>query len=748
MSGKNNLQRQIQSYIILALLVISSLTVMFYLGNMYPFGGRSNLAVDLGTQYSDFILFFKNASLQDFLYSFTKGFGGPTLGLAAYYMFSPFNFIAYFFDDSQIQLAVTVIIYAKFIFIGLCANYYLLQHYKKYTIPFALMYTLCPYFVMYYFNIIWLDAFAVLPILVLGCEKIIDKGKIGFFTVIFTVSLIMNYYISYMSSIFIALYFFYYYFSNYKLDFKTLAGKLRLMIKSVLISVFISAPVLVPTFLDLQGNKMQEQGVLGAALLQPDRMFNPLLVFSNIFSGNYLVDTAPFIFFTLSCAILLIAYFSSTAHTKKEKILSFSFIAVMFISFIYNFLYVIWHAMTYPQGFYFRFYFTYIFLLIVIIRKGFEVIDKINFKYFSIGTALMVGASYLFYFLNPHLPWGMHTILFTTCFLIGLLVCIYLNYKKVKYFKLLLSLVILLNVMFDGIFIFLAYTQNGYVFYYEPLYKPEYDITAPVVEHIEDDSFYRMEDLSSRPYNQPMAFDYYGLSHFSSTFDPLAKQAFVYFGYDNTYYSQQYNKSMLEVDSFFAVKYLMAFNDVDVSSSYNEIFNTDSKALYQNPYAFPIIYTANNNMPGLQPTKEETLDMIFKHLGAINDLYSEDGELDVSALQTASTTAQNNEVNITFQDANVIRFDVTASANESVYATIPYDTSWYIFRNGERIEPDKFVEYFISLELVDGHNEFYMIYIPRGMMVGGALFVVGVSVVGFDIIKKRRRGKEIKALES
>ncbi len=741
MGNKKHIFRQMQSYITIAMLISIALTAMFYLGNMYPFGTRSNLVVDLGVQYSDFILFFKNASLQDFLYSFTKGFGGQTIGLAAYYMLSPFNLIAYFFDDSQIQLAITVIIYAKFIFIGFCANYYLSKHYRKYTIPFALMYALCPYFVMYYFNIIWLDAFAIFPLLLLGCEKIIDNKKISFFIATYTISLIMNYYITYMSSLFISLYFFYYYFTNYKFEIKFLANKLFLMIKSVVISAFIASPILIPTIVNLQGNKIQEQSVLGDAFLNPDRVFNPLLLFSNIFSGNYLIDTIPFVFFTISCAVLLIAYFSSGAYTKKEKILSFSVIAFMLFSFFYNFLYLIWHALAYPQGFYYRFYFTYIFLIVLIMRKGLEGLNNLKFKHFFVGVILVIGSSYIFYFLTPHLHWGMHTLLFTTCFLIGLIACIYLNYKKFKYAKLILCLVITANVLFDSVFIFLAFTQDGYVLHYQNPYKGEYDITKPIVEYIDDDTFYRMEDLSARPYNQPMAFDYYGLSHFSSNFDSHAKHAFIYFGYDNTYYSQQYNKSMPLVDSFFAVKYLMAFNDIDVSDEYDLIYNTDYKSLYQNPYAFPIIYTANKGMPGLQANKEETLDVVFKHIGATDDLYKGAGELNFSALEQASNIAQDNAANITYQDANVIKFNITANANEAIYTTIPFDTSWYIFRNGEKIEPDKFIEYFLSIELAEGYNEFYMVYIPKGLILGLGLFILGISAVIFDTCKKRKSQK-------
>src|SRR5699024_1973449 len=81
-----------------------------------PFGKDTMLTVDLGQQYIDFFSMYKETlthSPEMLLYSFEKAIGGEMIGLWAYYLLSPFNLIFLLFNESNFEIAVTLITYLK-----------------------------------------------------------------------------------------------------------------------------------------------------------------------------------------------------------------------------------------------------------------------------------------------------------------------------------------------------------------------------------------------------------------------------------------------------------------------------------------------------------------------------------------------------------------------------------------------------------------------------------------------------------
>lgn len=95
------------------LLPLFVMMVIYATMGVYPFGNSTLLTVDLGQQYVDFFSYYRTTLLSDpsaLFFSFTKSFGGEMLGLWAYYLMSPFNLIFLLFPQSQLPLAVTILI--------------------------------------------------------------------------------------------------------------------------------------------------------------------------------------------------------------------------------------------------------------------------------------------------------------------------------------------------------------------------------------------------------------------------------------------------------------------------------------------------------------------------------------------------------------------------------------------------------------------------------------------------------------
>ena len=89
------------------LLPLFVMVVIYATMGVYPFGNSTLLTVDLGQQYVDFFSYYRTTLLSDpsaIFFSFTKSFGGEMLGLWAYYLMSPFNFIFLLFPAVPVAL--------------------------------------------------------------------------------------------------------------------------------------------------------------------------------------------------------------------------------------------------------------------------------------------------------------------------------------------------------------------------------------------------------------------------------------------------------------------------------------------------------------------------------------------------------------------------------------------------------------------------------------------------------------------
>ena len=169
--------RKIDTRPLLAFFATMLAMILVFLINMItPFGNRNVLTSDLGAQYGPYLIGYKQAILSgEFLfYNRSLGIGSNTLGAFAYYLSSPLNLIALLFPTTMIQELVSCLIIIKLSFAGAFMTWLLDRKFKthdKMTILFGLMYPLCTFAIVYMFNIMWLDGFALLPLLILLTER-------------------------------------------------------------------------------------------------------------------------------------------------------------------------------------------------------------------------------------------------------------------------------------------------------------------------------------------------------------------------------------------------------------------------------------------------------------------------------------------------------------------------------------------------------------------------------------------------
>lgn len=164
------------------------LAVGFVLQQVHPFGDRQILVTDFWHQYYPFLrlLHEKLRSGGSLLYTWESGMGTNFLSIFAYYAASPLNLLTVLVPESILREAVTVVLLLKIGCAGLFFALFLRGtfHRDDFSIClFAVMYALCSYILGYYWNIIWMDTVALLPLVVLGLVYLVRDGKYRLYVV-------------------------------------------------------------------------------------------------------------------------------------------------------------------------------------------------------------------------------------------------------------------------------------------------------------------------------------------------------------------------------------------------------------------------------------------------------------------------------------------------------------------------------------------------------------------------------------
>ncbi len=186
--------------------------ILVYL-KVYPFGDGTYIPVDAFPQYSSYLSYFKEIFFEgnSIFYSLGKSIGGEMYGLFAYYLASPFNLITLFFSKDKIALAFDIILIIKTSATSLSFFYFLNKksRIKISNLIFALAYSLSAYSITYGFNIMWLDALILLPLVITGIDRMISEDKIMLYIISLSITLITNYYMGFMVCVFALMYFVY-----------------------------------------------------------------------------------------------------------------------------------------------------------------------------------------------------------------------------------------------------------------------------------------------------------------------------------------------------------------------------------------------------------------------------------------------------------------------------------------------------------------------------------------------------------
>ena len=201
------------NYLAVAFLMpfVGMLVLMMCVGAT-PFGHRSLLYSDMWHQYFPFFKAYRNALLsgESLLFSWNVGMGMDYLGLISYYLASPLYLLSVLLPDSWVLPYFSLLVPVKLGLASLFFAIFLKKLFGKNDFSIALFgsfYGLCAWALGYQWNIMWLDTFALLPLVALGTVSLLRDKKFILYTISLALSIFINYYIGFFTCIFVLLLF-------------------------------------------------------------------------------------------------------------------------------------------------------------------------------------------------------------------------------------------------------------------------------------------------------------------------------------------------------------------------------------------------------------------------------------------------------------------------------------------------------------------------------------------------------------
>ena len=134
-----------------------------------PFGKYSMLYSDMYHQYYPFFVAFRRAlrSGSGLLYTWSIGMGMDYLGLISYYLASPLNLLSVLVPEGWLLEFFSLLVPVKLGFAGMFFAIFLKKLFGKNDASIAVFggfYGLCAWALGYQWNVMWLDTFALLPL--------------------------------------------------------------------------------------------------------------------------------------------------------------------------------------------------------------------------------------------------------------------------------------------------------------------------------------------------------------------------------------------------------------------------------------------------------------------------------------------------------------------------------------------------------------------------------------------------------
>ncbi len=571
----------------------------FYKNGMYPFGDQQFLVTDLWHQYYPFfqLLSEKLKEGGSLLYSWRTGGGTNFLSLIAYYAASPLNILSLLFSTENLRTGLMVILLFKFGFAGWFFAKFLRYTFKKNDISlvmFACMYALCAWMMGYYWNVIWVDTVALLPLVMLGLVALVREGKYRLYVIALAVALLSNYYIAYFICIFTILVFFILcLFEGVK--FKAFAKRFALLTGGSLLGAGLVSWILLPAYFALQLT-YSVNNTFPTTVKWYESWVD---IISNMlaFTDPTKTEGLPNLYCGWLPVLLLGVFLGAKQIRIREKICGVIMLVLLLVSCNLNILNFIWHGFHFTNMIPYRFSFLFSFVLLVMGYRAYLIVLEEKFKWSY--WLMMLASCAVFCGIAYQAEYEDYTFI-TYCFILGsvylcCLICkTFVSPNIVQY---LLAAVLAFEMGTQAINGVETVGSSSYTSY--PTKLEDVTTLLEQMDEVEDELFYRSELTAWYTLNDPSLYYYNGISQFSSMANVHITAFMRLIGLPAKEGSNRYfyaNTSPL-TNMLLDVQYVIAKDGYNADTlCWEEIGTSGNCTLYQSLYALSLGYMVESGL--------------------------------------------------------------------------------------------------------------------------------------------------------
>ena len=637
--------------------VLSFLALMLVAGYT-PFGKYSMLYSDMYHQYYPFFKAFRAAlrSGDSLLFNWDVGMGMDYLGLVSYYLASPLNLLSVLIPESWTLGYFSLLMPVKLGFASLFFAIFLKHVFGRedMSLPiFGAFYGMCAWAMGYQWNIMWLDTFALLPLVALGTVQLLRDKKFLLYTFTLALSLMANYYIGFFTCIFVLLLFICYQICRCRSLGRLIGDFTRIGVFTVIaigMTTILTLPALAalqttqssvnsfPTYFSLniteyemckdardawtafRTSRKAGEATFAMFWTALKASFLPVLEGMRQAAGNMgggvtpsFKEGLPNLYCGVGTLFLSMVFLTCKQVKLRDKICSVFLLVFFLCSFVIRQLDYIWHGFHFTNMIPYRVSFLYSFVMLYMAYRAFLLRDRIRIWQVLVGAAFSVGILVcsdsrldpVFLAYN-----GVFLLLYVGLFLVMKLerpakgadkeaLREFFAGRKVlrKYVAWILVATFALELVLNMVNFSVSFPCTGISDY--PRGTEYTESMIRYMKEREDELFYRTEVTHTQTLNDGALNGYYGLSTFTSSANVKVTEFTRALGFSakNTYNRYCYEEGSPVSNLFLNLKYLIERRGlVEENTYFDEVHHYGNVYLLENNAYLPLGFLANSEL--------------------------------------------------------------------------------------------------------------------------------------------------------